>query len=122
MAMRRRAQGRRALIDGAAALLGGVAGAVIVGYVLLPVLAIFRVTPGTLAAQLHSHVALQALGVSLKTSLIALGLVVVLGTPTAFLLARATSRWSVAITTRSEEHTSELQSPMYLVCRLLLEK
>src|SRR5437763_13433792 len=25
-------------------------------------------------------------------------------------------------TRRSEEHTSELQSPMYLVCRLLLEK
>src|SRR5437762_7057629 len=28
------------------------------------------------------------------------------------------SGWSF----RSEEHTSELQSPMYLVCRLLLEK
>src|SRR5437879_7199953 len=28
------------------------------------------------------------------------------------------SNWTV----RSEEHTSELQSPMYLVCRLLLEK
>src|SRR5437764_8081485 len=27
--------------------------------------------------------------------------------------------WAVP---RSEEHTSELQSPMYLVCRLLLEK
>src|SRR5437762_10847570 len=27
--------------------------------------------------------------------------------------------WKVV---RSEEHTSELQSPMYLVCRLLLEK
>src|SRR5437762_5808406 len=27
-----------------------------------------------------------------------------------------------AFLTRSEEHTSELQSPMYLVCRLLLEK
>ena len=27
-----------------------------------------------------------------------------------------------AILDRSEEHTSELQSPMYLVCRLLLEK
>src|SRR5437764_6048416 len=27
-----------------------------------------------------------------------------------------------AVWTRSEEHTSELQSPMYLVCRLLLEK
>src|SRR5437762_6052252 len=26
------------------------------------------------------------------------------------------------LTVRSEEHTSELQSPMYLVCRLLLEK
>src|SRR5437764_8562303 len=26
------------------------------------------------------------------------------------------------VTKRSEEHTSELQSPMYLVCRLLLEK
>src|ERR1017187_10600988 len=25
------------------------------------------------------------------------------------------------LVTRSEEHTSELQSPMYLVCRLLLE-
>src|SRR5437763_10110951 len=28
----------------------------------------------------------------------------------------------VAMVYRSEEHTSELQSPMYLVCRLLLEK
>src|SRR5437763_5715595 len=27
-----------------------------------------------------------------------------------------------AVPPRSEEHTSELQSPMYLVCRLLLEK
>src|SRR5437879_7237634 len=40
-----------------------------------------------------------------------------------------TSRWPrkcvaswAAFATRSEEHTSELQSPMYLVCRLLLEK
>src|SRR6266487_6965585 len=30
------------------------------------------------------------------------------------------SRWSGV--TRSEEHTSELQSPVHLVCRLLLEK
>src|SRR5437763_10022942 len=27
-----------------------------------------------------------------------------------------------AVVMRSEEHTSELQSPMYLVCRLVLEK
>src|SRR5437764_12957806 len=29
---------------------------------------------------------------------------------------------AVSSVRRSEEHTSELQSPMYLVCRLLLEK
>src|SRR5437762_11105620 len=29
---------------------------------------------------------------------------------------------SLSDSRRSEEHTSELQSPMYLVCRLLLEK
>src|SRR5437764_10535978 len=29
---------------------------------------------------------------------------------------------SALLLARSEEHTSELQSPMYLVCRLLLEK
>src|SRR5690348_17865120 len=38
------------------------------------------------------------------------------------------SRWARAIASsgvtpmRSEEHTSELQSPVHLVCRLLLEK
>src|SRR6266487_6110346 len=31
-------------------------------------------------------------------------------------------RMSVDNATRSEEHTSELQSPVHLVCRLLLEK
>src|ERR1017187_10728162 len=30
--------------------------------------------------------------------------------------------YSFSMVGRSEEHTSELQSPMYLVCRLLLEK
>src|SRR5437762_10607607 len=33
-----------------------------------------------------------------------------------------TSVWVSVSSRRSEEHTSELQSPMYLVCRLLLEK
>src|SRR2546426_5832776 len=32
------------------------------------------------------------------------------------------SRHPAAVPTRSEEHTSELQSPCNLVCRLLLEK
>src|SRR5258708_24924754 len=39
----------------------------------------------------------------------------------------STYRWSLSLDTsslaeRSEEHTSELQSPDHLVCRLLLEK
>src|SRR5690348_17856593 len=47
------------------------------------------------------------------------------------LLLRAWDRWhrlvadsgtDVFVPTRSEEHTSELQSPVHLVCRLLLEK
>src|SRR3712207_8176191 len=41
-------------------------------------------------------------------------------------LVNAYSQWSGTLTsgriTRSEEHTSELQSRQYLVCRLLLEK
>src|SRR5437762_10851353 len=39
----------------------------------------------------------------------------------AMLLQAAAMKWRVDAG-RSEEHTSELQSPMYLVCRLLLEK
>src|SRR3712207_7881494 len=35
---------------------------------------------------------------------------------------RTTSTRTAAPTARSEEHTSELQSRQYLVCRLLLEK
>src|SRR5437762_8229835 len=35
-------------------------------------------------------------------------------------LAAGFGQWQIGL--RSEEHTSELQSPMYLVCRLLLEK
>src|ERR1022692_5135355 len=31
-------------------------------------------------------------------------------------------RWNLQTSSRSEEHTSELQSPCNLVCRLLLEK
>src|SRR5437764_10223049 len=37
-------------------------------------------------------------------------------------ISRGTARPLPPLTHRSEEHTSELQSPMYLVCRLLLEK
>src|SRR5947209_17269868 len=44
------------------------------------------------------------------------------GTSSSCSSARA-ARWIVVgMTSRSEEHTSELQSRQYLVCRLLLEK
>src|SRR5437762_6583925 len=53
----------------------------------------------------------------------------VIGEESPFILALATFPSLAAMETareketqRSEEHTSELQSPMYLVCRLLLEK
>src|SRR5437763_13128748 len=38
------------------------------------------------------------------------------------LVAFSTGLLGFLVENRSEEHTSELQSPMYLVCRLLLEK
>src|SRR5437763_14829923 len=44
------------------------------------------------------------------------------GAPTLQELARAVRLVIDGLEQRSEEHTSELQSPMYLVCRLLLEK
>src|SRR5437762_8484775 len=50
----------------------------------------------------------------------ALGLVMTMLTAPAIFLAPLFG--VVADLFRSEEHTSELQSPMYLVCRLLLEK
>src|SRR2546422_1866327 len=35
---------------------------------------------------------------------------------------RAHKEWACSVALRSEEHTSELQSRLHLVCRLLLEK
>src|SRR5437764_11649578 len=42
--------------------------------------------------------------------------------PERILVRRAEQSVRLRSKVRSEEHTSELQSPMYLVCRLLLEK
>src|SRR5437764_10584096 len=39
-----------------------------------------------------------------------------------FICIRQHAKTKNSSSRRSEEHTSELQSPMYLVCRLLLEK
>ncbi len=57
-------------------------------FLLLPIVAIFtHVSPGTLVAQLGNPVVTDALVVSLKTTLEAQALVLLLGTPTAYLLA-----------------------------------
>ena len=75
---------RRAL--GAAALAAAIA--VALGFLVLPVVAIFvHVSPGKLLAQLSSPVVEDALLVSLKTSLVAQALILLLGTPTAYVLA-----------------------------------
>jgi molybdate transport system permease protein len=65
-----------------------VAAGLMLAFLLLPLLALFlRVGPGTLAAQLRSDVALDALLVSLKTSAIAHVIILAVGTPAAYLLA-----------------------------------
>src|SRR3954452_24167263 len=62
---------------------------VTLAFLLLPVLAIFaRVPPGELISQLGNPVVTDALLVSIKTTLIAQALILLLGTPTAFVLAR----------------------------------
>src|SRR3989440_3526440 len=64
------------------------AAAVALGFLLFPIVAIFaRVSPADLVAQLSRPVVTDALVVSLKTSAIAQALVLLLGTPTAYLLA-----------------------------------
>ena len=72
---------RRALVFGAT-FVG-------LGFLVLPVVAIFaRVPPGRLVSQLGNPAVTDALVVSLKTTLIAQALVLLVGTPTAWLLAR----------------------------------
>jgi len=64
------------------------AAAIALGFLVLPIVAIFaRVTPGKLVAQLSHPVVTDALVLSLKTSAIAQALVVLVGTPAAYVLA-----------------------------------
>jgi len=75
---------RRALV---VALVGGSA-LVALAFLVLPIVAIFvHTSPGNLLDQLSNPVVRDALVVSLKTSVIAQLLIVLFGTPTAYLLA-----------------------------------
>src|SRR5579862_936435 len=76
------------------------AAAVALVFLVLPIVGIFvHTTPGRLIDQLSNPVVDDAFVVTLKTSLIAQALILLLGTPTAYLLAtrRFTGR-SVAVT------------------------
>ena len=72
-------------------------------FLLLPLLAIFlRVPPGDLFAQLGSDVALDAVVVTLKTTLIAQTLILVVGTPAAYLIASRSFRGRTLVITLVE--------------------
>jgi molybdate transport system permease protein len=89
--------------DRTASVVAGLATAVLFGFVALPILAIFlRVPLSTLLDQLRSRVALQALGVSVRTTLIALALIVAFGTPAAYILGTRRFRGSQMLTTLLE--------------------
>jgi molybdate transport system permease protein len=76
---------------------------VAVAFLVLPVLALFlRVPPGDLLAQLGEERARDALVVSLKTSLAAHALVLLVGTPAAYLLATRSFRGRSLVVTLLE--------------------
>jgi molybdate transport system permease protein len=71
----------------AAAAITGVAAAVLIAFIGLPLLAMFLQVPfSSLLAALRSPVALDALRVSMKTSLVSLAFILIVGTPVAHLL------------------------------------
>jgi molybdate transport system permease protein len=77
--------------------------AVVLAFLLLPVAAIFlRVPPGELLDQLDSDVVRDALVVTLKTNLVALFLVLLLGTPAAYLIATRSFRGRALVLTLVE--------------------
>ncbi len=77
--------------------------AIVIAFLLLPVVAIFvDVPPGRLIDGLRSDAAGDALRVTLKTNLIALGLILVIGTPAAYQLARRRFRGRAFVITLVE--------------------
>jgi molybdate transport system permease protein len=74
-----------------------------VAFLLLPLVAIFlRVPPGELFAQLGSEVAIDALVVTAKATLIAQALILLVGTPAAYLIASRSFRGRALVITLVE--------------------
>jgi molybdate transport system permease protein len=72
-------------------------------FLLLPLVAIFlRVPPGELVAQLGSDVAVDAFLVTLKTTLVAQALILLVGTPAAYLIASRSFRGRALVITLVE--------------------
>ncbi len=70
-------------------LVTGVIVAIVLGFLLLPIVALVTYQPvGGLLHEFNSQVTADAIGVSLKTNLIAMGLTLLIGTPFAYSLAR----------------------------------
>ncbi|MCL4287529.1 MAG: ABC transporter permease [Thermoleophilia bacterium] len=84
-------------------LLSAAALALLLGFLALPLVALFAETaPGDLVASLGERGAAEALWLSLRTSLVAMALIVVVGTPAAYLLARRRFRGRAALITLIE--------------------
>ncbi|MGH3078584.1 MAG: ABC transporter permease [Gaiellaceae bacterium] len=80
-----------------------VAASVALAFLLLPIVAIFsELTVSELRAGLTSEVALDALRVTLETNLVAMALILVFGTPTAYLLASRSFRGRTMLVTLVE--------------------
>jgi len=74
-----------------------------VAFLLLPILAIFlRVSPATLAGELNNRVVLDALAVTAKTNAIAIALLLLVGTPAAYLFASTRFRGRALVLTLLE--------------------
>ena len=77
--------------------------AIVLAFLTLPVVAIFvRTSPGELLSALDDPGVLDALWLSLRTTLTALAIIVVLGTPAAYLLATRSFRGKALVTTLVE--------------------
>jgi molybdate transport system permease protein len=79
----------------------------VLAFLVLPVAAIFtHVSPGTLVSQLSNPVVVDALVVSAKTTLYAQALVLLVGTPAAYLLATRRFRGRTLVVTAILKSTS----------------
>jgi molybdate transport system permease protein len=76
---------------------------VVLGFLLLPLVAIFlRIPPGDLFSQLGNDVAIDAIVVTAKTTLIAQALILLFGTPAAYLIASRAFRGRALVITLVE--------------------